>query len=69
MRLEELHELSKEILNKLSHLQMEIDSNMEEIYKLNNIPDEEFPELRFISDHLEEFTQKFDELRNYGIAE
>jgi hypothetical protein len=48
---------------------MEIDSNMEEIYKLNNIPDEEFPELRFISDHLEEFTQKFDELRNYGIAE
>jgi predicted nuclease with TOPRIM domain len=69
MKLEELHELSKEILNRLSHLQIEIDSNMEEIYKLNTIPDEKFHELRFISDHLEKFTQKFDELRNYGIAE
>ena len=71
--LEQMHSLSINILNQLEQLQqivkkMEDGSSTEnELVKLNTIPDNEFRELRFISDYLKEFSRTFDGLRDYGM--
>jgi hypothetical protein len=37
-----------------------VDENENELVRLNNIPDDEFSEFRFISDYLNEFSKSFE---------
>jgi len=67
MKLEQMHSLSIDILNQLGQLKKMVEENEVELIKLNNIPDEEFTEFRFISDYLNEFSKTFDDIRDYGI--
>ena len=67
MKLKQMQSLSIEILTKLKQLQQAVDTNESELVKLNNIPDSEYSEFRFIADELYEFAKTFDGLRDYGI--
>ncbi len=67
MKLKQMHSLSIDILNQLGQLKKMVEENEVELIKLNNIPDEEFTEFRFISDYLNEFSKTFDDIRDYGI--
>ena len=67
MKLEQMHSLSIGILNQLSQLEKMVEENQNELVRLNNIPDGEFGEFRFISDYLSGFSKTFDSLRDYGI--
>ena len=68
MKLEQMHSLSIDILNQLINLKNMVEKNENELVRLNDIPDDEFHELRFISDYLNEFSKSFDDLRDYGIS-
>jgi hypothetical protein len=67
MKLKQMHSLSIDILNQLGQLKKMVEENEVELIKLNNIPDEEYTEFRFISDYLNEFSKTFDDIRDYGI--
>ena len=67
IKLEQMHSISIDILNQLNQLKKMVEENENELVRLNNIPDEEFNEFRFISDYLHEFSGVFDDLRDYGI--
>lgn len=67
MKLKQIHSLSIDILNQLGQLKKMVEENEVELIKLNNIPDEEYTEFRFISDYLNEFSKTFDDIRDYGI--
>ncbi len=67
MKLKQMHSLSIDILNQLGQLKKMVEENEDELIKLNNIPDEEYTEFRFISDYLNEFSKTFDDIRDYGI--
>jgi DNA repair protein RadC len=54
MKLKQMHSLSIDILNQLGQLKKMVEENEVELIKLNNIPDEEYTEFRFISDYLNE---------------
>lgn len=65
--LDEMQSKAKTILTLLDELQNETLINKNELIKLNNIPDTEYKELRFISDYLEDYATNLDNLRNYGL--
>jgi hypothetical protein len=67
MKLEQMHSLSIDILNQLGQLKKIVEDNEIELIRLNNIPDDEYTEFRFISDYLNEFSKTFDDIRDYGM--
>jgi hypothetical protein len=69
MKLEQMHSLSIDILNQLGQLKKMIEDNEIELMRLNNIPDDEYTEFKFISDYLNEFSKTFDDIRDYGIED
>ena len=69
IKLEQMHLLSIDILNQLIQLKQMVENNENELMRLNTISDEEYQELRFISDCLDEFSKTFNDLRDYGIED
>lgn len=69
MKLEQMHLLSISILDQLNELKKMVDENEAELVRLNTIPDNEFSKFRFLSDYLDEFSEEFDDLRDFGMAE
>jgi hypothetical protein len=67
MKLEQMHSLSIDILNQLGQLKKIVEDNEIELIKLNDIPDDNYKEFRFISDYLKEFSKAFDDIRDFGM--
>lgn len=69
--LKQMHSSAVEIISALSNLEecVNDEQNVNEICKLNNIPDDKMTELRNMSDHLRKFASRFDELQCYGMTD